>query len=176
MLPLDGPRWQELAQAYGPANDIPRLLDALERVSDLERPELWFGLWATLCSGGRVYSAAYAAVPHLVGFAERRPLADRVQALHLVGAVEAGRRHEHAPALPFDLTGAYEEAVARVAPLIARSVGEPWDADTAQVLAGVLAIVKGHPQFGMAALSLEPVVVCPACGTAHPPAGYDGGA
>ena len=173
-LPLDSPRWASLAQAYGPsAADAARLLDHLERVDDAGRAELWFGLWALLCPEGRVYPAAYAAAPHLVAFAERRPLADRVQALHLVGAVEAGRHAPHAPAVPDDVGAAYHAALARVAPLVARSVGEPWDADTAQVLASVLAIAKGHPRFGTAALALEPVVACPVCGAAHAPAGWE---
>lgn len=172
-LPLESVRWRALAQAYGPATDVPRLIDHLERVGDRERAELWLGLWATLCGGGgRVYDAAYAALPHLVAFAERRPLADRVQALHLAGAIEAARAAPPAaaappPALPDDLAPAYHAALARVAPLVARSVGEPWDPDSAQVLAGVLAIAKGHPRFGRAALALEAVTACRVCGAAH---------
>lgn len=173
MLALDSPRWQELAQAYGSARDIPRLLDHLERVTDEQRAELWFGLWSTLCREGRVYTAAYAAVPQLVAFAERRPIADRVQALHLVGGIEAGRHGGHAPPVPGDLAAAYHDAVARVPAIIARSVGEPWGADTTQVLAGVLAIAKGHRWFGMAALNLEPVIVCPVCGAAHAAPGWE---
>jgi hypothetical protein len=172
-LPLDSPRWHELAQAYGPAGDIPQLLDHLPRVSDDERAGLWFGLWGTLCVGGRIYTAAYAAVPHLLAFAERRPLADRVQALHLAGAVEAARLGAHAPPLPDDLADAYVAAVARIPVLIARSVGETWDADTTQVLASVLAVAKGHPRFGTAALALDAVVRCPVCGAAHAPAGWE---
>ncbi|CAA9353137.1 MAG: hypothetical protein AVDCRST_MAG11-3641 [uncultured Gemmatimonadaceae bacterium] len=174
-LPLDSERWASLAQAYGPsAADVARLLDHLERVDDAQRAELWFGLWALLCPDGRVYPASYAAAPHLVAFAERRPLADRTQALHLAAAIEAGRRAAPAPPLPDDVAAAYHAATARVAPLVARSVGEPWDADTAQVLASVLAIAKGHPRFGMAALALEPVVACPVCGAPHAPAGWGG--
>ena len=174
-LPLASGRWRELAQAYGPADDVPRLLELLElldAVGDRERAALWFGLWSLLCHDGAVYSASYAAVPHLVAFAERWPLGERAQALHLVGAVEAGRHDPGAPPLPSDLVRAYHTALARVAPLVARSVAEPWDADSAQVMAGVLAIAKGHPRFGRAALALEPVVTCPVCGSPHAPAGW----
>ena len=173
-LALDSPRWHTLAQAYGAAGDVPRLLGHLERVTDAERAELWFGLWALLCAGGRVYSASYAAVPHLVAFAARRPLPDRAQALHLIGAIEASRHGAPAPAVPDDVAAPYHAAVAQVAPLIARSVDEPWDADTAQVLASVLAIAKGHPRFGTAALALEPAIVCPVCGAAHATPGWGG--
>ncbi|MBC7671606.1 MAG: hypothetical protein H7247_04225, partial [Polaromonas sp.] len=70
MLALDSPRWQELAQAHGSAEDIPRLLEALQGLATTEdarvRAELWYGVWATLCPDGRLYDAAYAAVPHLL--------------------------------------------------------------------------------------------------------------
>lgn len=175
-LPLDSPRWPELAQAYGPAQDVPRLVEHLELVSDAERGEIWFGLWSLLCRQGSVYTASYAALPHLVGFAERRPLAERARSLHLVGAIEAGRLRPDAPPLPDSLAAAYHDALARVPGMIARSVGEAWDADTAQVLVSVLAIAKGHARLGMAALDLGPLVACPACGAAHAPAGWELGA
>ena len=152
---------------------MPRLVEHLDRVGDDGRAELWFGLWALLCPAGRVYTASYAAAPHVVAFAERRPLADRVQALHLAGSIEAARHAAHAPPVPDDLADAYREAVARVPALVARSAAEPWDAETAQVLAAVLAIAKGHPHFGLAALSLEPLVTCPVCGSPHAPAGWN---
>lgn len=123
-----------------------------------------------------MYTASYAAVPYLVAFAAVRPLGDRTQALHLAGGIEAGRHGPHAPPVPDDLAAAYGDAVGRVARLVAGSVDEPWDADTAQVLTGVLAIAKGHPRFGVAALSLEPVVACPVCGARYVPAGWELGA
>jgi hypothetical protein len=175
-LALESPRWRELAQAYGPADDVPRLLEHLDRVGERERAELWFGLWGLLCHQGTVYTASYAAAPHLVAFAARRPLADRVQALHLAGAIEAGRHGPDAPPVPDDLARGYHAAVAGIAALVARSAAEPWDADGTQVLASVLAIAKGHPRFGLAALNLEPVVSCPVCGAAHAPAGWGPGA
>jgi hypothetical protein len=171
-LPFGSPRWGELAQAYGSGEDIPQLLDYLARVSDDERTGLWFGLWSTLVSEGRVYTASYAAVPHLVAFAEGRPLADRAQALHLAGTIVAAQQEPGAPPVPDDVAAGYAGALARAAALVARSVAEPWDPDVAQVLASVLAIVKGHPRFGRAALALEPVVACPVCGAPHAPPGW----
>jgi hypothetical protein len=74
--------------------------------------------------------------------------------------------------VPGDVAAGYAGALARAAALVAGSVAEPWDPDVAQVLASVLAIVKGHPRFGRAALALEPVVACPVCGAPHAPAGW----
>jgi hypothetical protein len=67
MLALDSPRWSELEHAYGPAVDIPDLLRALDDLprSDGES-EPWFSLWSALAHQGDVYSASFAAVPHVV--------------------------------------------------------------------------------------------------------------
>ncbi|MFL5578435.1 MAG: hypothetical protein ACJ79S_20975 [Gemmatimonadaceae bacterium] len=173
MLPLDGARWRELTQAYGSAEDVPRLIGHLALVSEEARRELWVGLWSTLCHQGDVYDASYAAVPHLVAFAEGRPAHERAESLHLVGAIEVGRLSPAAPPVPGDLAASYRDALAAVPALVAGCVGERWDADTTQILASVLAIAKGHPRFGNAALGLEAAVACPVCGAAHPPAGWD---
>ena len=173
MLPLESDRWRELAQAYGAAQDIPRLIAHLDQVDDAVRRELWFGLWSTLCHRGEVYSASYAAVPHLVAFAARHSAAGAARALHLVGAIEVGRLTPGSAAVPPDLAAAYREALREVPAIVAARVVEPWDRDTVQTLCGVLAIAKGHPRFGNAALELEPMVACPVCDATHPPAGWD---
>lgn len=173
MLNLESPRWRELEQAYGGAEDIPRLLAHLPAVSEGERKELWFGLWSTLCHQGDVYSASYAALPHLVEFARGRPAAQAAEALHLVGAIEVGRVTSGAPPVPDDLLAGYRAALAEVPRVVAARAEEAWDADTTQVLSAVLAIAKGHPRFGNAALLLESSMSCPVCDAPHAPAGWD---
>jgi hypothetical protein len=175
MLPLDSARWRELRQAYGPAHDVPRLVAHLDHVGDADRAELWLGLWATLCGRGAVYTASYATVPHLVAYAGDRGAAERARALHLVGAIEAARHAPDAPAIPDDLAGDYAAAIERVAGRVAEVIGEPWDADTTQILCGVLAVAKGRPRFGSAVLQLEPVTQCPVCGAVHPTVGWEPG-
>ena len=172
MLPLDAARWRELTQAFGSAEDVPRLLAHLDLVDDVTRRELWLGLWGTLWRDGAAFTGSYAAVPHLVAWAATREATECARALHLVGAIALGRAHPASPALPDDLAPAYHEAIARVPGIVASRVAEPWDPDTTQVLASLLAIAKGHPGFGGAALQLEPIVTCPVCGDAHPPAGW----
>src|SRR5215475_8916129 len=67
MLSLDDPRWSELQHAYGVASDIPALLGQL---ADLPcshgNAEPWFSLWSALAHQGDVYSASFAAVPHVI--------------------------------------------------------------------------------------------------------------
>jgi hypothetical protein len=173
MLPLDSARWHELAQAYGSARDIPRLLEHLDQVHDAVRGELWFGLWSTLSHRGDVYTASYAAVPHLVAFAARHAAAEAARALHLVGSIEVGRLTPGNAPVPPDLEAAYSAALRQVPAIIAARLAEPWGRDTTQLLCGVLAIARGHPRFGNAALELEPLVTCPVCDATHPPAGWD---
>lgn len=172
MLTLESARWGELEQAYGSAEDIPRLLASLGSAGDAERGELWFGLWGTLCREGEVYTASYAAAPHLVAFAGEGSAARAAEALHLVGAIDAGRVTAGAPPVPDDLLPPYRDALREVPRLIAARAEEPWDADTTQVLSAVLAIAKGHPRFGNAALQLEASMRCPICRAAHATAGW----
>lgn len=173
MLELGSLRWRELSQAYGTAEDIPRLLEALEGADEGERRELWFGLWSTLCQQGDVYSASYAALPHLVRLAGGWGAERAAEALHLAGAIEVGRMTPGSPVVPEDLAGAYGRAMDEVPRVVAARVAEPWSADTTQVMSAVLAIAKGHVRFGGAALMLEASVECPVCGAAHVPRGWD---
>jgi hypothetical protein len=173
MLELGSPRWRELMQAYGTAEDIPRLLEVLAESSEEERGELWFGLWSTLCHQGDVYRASYAALPHLVRLAGDWGAERAAEALHLAGAIEVGRVTPGSPPLPEELAGAYREAIEELPRVVAARVAEPWSADTTQVMSAVLAIAKGHVRFGNAALLLESSVECPVCGASHVPAGWD---
>ncbi|MCA9574370.1 MAG: hypothetical protein H6726_03995 [Sandaracinaceae bacterium] len=75
LLPLDDDRWSALTHAYGPASDVPDTLRAIEaNVSPTYSPSLaemrrnptpWERIYP-LVHQRTVYSAAYAAVPHLV--------------------------------------------------------------------------------------------------------------
>jgi hypothetical protein len=67
LLSLDSPRWSELKHAYGQASDTPALLRRLANVPDsADDKEPWFSLWSSLAHQGDVYSASFAAVPHVV--------------------------------------------------------------------------------------------------------------
>jgi hypothetical protein len=67
MLELSSPRWGELRDAYGSAAKIPELLRQLSALpSDKGNSEPWFSLWSALAHQGDVYSASFAAVPHVI--------------------------------------------------------------------------------------------------------------
>lgn len=52
--------WSKLRDAYGSAEEIPRLLDEL--TPDPEA-EVWTELWGRICHQGTVYSSSFAALP-----------------------------------------------------------------------------------------------------------------
>ncbi len=67
MLRLDSLEWLELGHAYGSAHDIPILLTRLAS-GDNDALDPLFG---ALCHQGSVYSASFAAMPHLVAIAKQ---------------------------------------------------------------------------------------------------------
>lgn len=159
MLSLDSPRWGELAQAYGTAEDVPRLLAALGALPDeRDRAQLWFALWRLLCHEERVYSASYAAAPHVMAMLladDRLSLHERAQALQLVASIEGHRHHAGAPAVPGDLVAGYAAAVEQMPAVVCASAGESWDAEVARVMACALLVAKRQPRLGMALLAWD---------------------
>ena len=152
-LALESPRWRELTQAFGSADDIPRLLAALatERGAR-ERDELWFGVWATLCTDRRVFTASYAAMPHLLSITAEQGVAERALAAHVVTEVEIARHGHGAPAIPDDLVGAYARAVESLPAVVAELAAVPWNRPTALVMAAALLVGKRHPTMARAVL------------------------
>jgi hypothetical protein len=155
MLSLDSPRWAELEQGYGTAEDVPRLLDALATLDDpLARAEVWFALWRMLCRPDAVFNAAYAAAPHLLDVAADFELRERTEAIHFVSRIEVMRLTPTAPPIPPDLVADYAEAVEALPALVAGAVGEPWTPEIAQILAAAMLIGKRQGALGTALLDL----------------------
>ena len=154
-LALDSPRWPELLQSHGTAEDIPKLIEALTVIEGVrDRAELWFGIWATLCPDGRVYSAAFAAVPHLLAITHPRSLDERVAAMHVAAGVEIARHEPGAPAIPDDLVPSYATAIESLAMLVSQMALVPWDAVNAQILAAALLAGKRQPALARAMLAI----------------------
>lgn len=160
MLPLDDTAWSGLSDAYGASTDIPRLLADAEslpedRGSDTEP---YFSLWSALCHQGDVYSASYAALPHLVRIVEGNPARFRWTMLLLVHAIEAARSEGRGPPLPRDLAIPYQNALARV-PAMASTLlaGDRTEVELRVILAAC-ASSKGFAAIGEAIAELTPDV------------------
>ncbi|MFF1873877.1 hypothetical protein [Kitasatospora herbaricolor] len=78
--------WSQLNHAYGTAQDIPGLLDAM---SPDPEDACWERLWSCLCHQGAVFTASYAALPALAGAARRWSVTERRMPLYLAGAIVA---------------------------------------------------------------------------------------
>lgn len=121
--------WSALHHAYGPAVDIPALLqDArLAPAPSDYRDEPWFSLWSALCHQGDVFTASYAAVPELVAIAEGRRAEPGVlcECLYLAAMIELERSAPEGltppPPLPTESVAEYRTAIQRGATLA-------WDA------------------------------------------------
>jgi hypothetical protein len=80
--------WTTLRHAYGDASDVPGLLHQL--VPDPEA-EVWNALWSRLCHQGTVYSASFAALPHLLQSAQEWTPDQRTMVISLAGAIAVSR-------------------------------------------------------------------------------------
>lgn len=71
MLPRDSANapWSDVNDAYGPAAEIPVLLNRAEQAPD--DVAVWDELWGRLCHQGTIYPASVQAVPYLAELAER---------------------------------------------------------------------------------------------------------
>lgn len=160
MLPLDDARWSALSDAYGASSGIPKLLASAEMLPEDAngQTEPYVSLWSALCHQGDVYSASYAALPHLVRIVEANPDKFRWTLLLLVHAIEVARSEGRGPPVPDDLKGFYEDALARVpviaSPLLRRDMGE----EELRVILAACASAKGFPSVGEAIAELTPDV------------------
>ena len=168
MLSLDSTRWTQLTQAYGSAEDVPRLLEALACIgSETAREEVWFALWRTLYRPDEVYTASYAAVPHLLAISGRFPLRERAHGVHLVTRIEVTRKEPGSAVMPDDLVADYATAVESLPDFVASGNGEAWPADLAQIFAAAMLVGKRQPDLARGLLELGRALTCPTCGTEY---------
>jgi hypothetical protein len=157
-LPLDSPRWRELEDAYGKACDIPDLLRMLETVpSSDDDAEPWFSLWSALAHQGDVYSASFAAVPHVVRALATAPLAADCTYFQFPAVVEAWRQQKHV-LIPEDLQGAYSAALTALPGLVAQASAREWDSNFLACALSALAAAKGFGNVAGAVLEITPDV------------------
>jgi hypothetical protein len=160
-LALDSPTWRDLTHAYGDAADIPELLRQLESLppSAAYDSEPWFSLWSALAHQGDVYSASFAAVPHVVKVLATDPTRADSSYFHFPAWVEVCRTRTNTP-VPSDLAPAYFEALTRLPPLVAASAGQrEWDDDLLLCALAAIAASKGGAEVAEAVLELTPEVL-----------------
>ena len=158
MLKLDSPRWSELEHAYGKAADIPSLLRQLNDVPTSEgRQEPWFTLWSALAHQGDVYSASFAAVPHVVAALASAPTRADSSYFQFPAWVEICRYRKNI-AVPEDLQPAYAEALSKLPGLVAAASSREWNAEFLACALSSIAAAKGFAAVAEAAQELTPEV------------------
>jgi len=169
MLALSDPRWNTLNDAYGRASAIPGLLAQLaQQPADDGAAEPWYSLWSALAHQGDVYSASFAAVPHVVEALAAAPETASEVYFHFPAWVEICRHRNGVP-VPgdletadletadletADLETAYRAALARLPGLVAQAGSKPWDAGFTACALAAVAAAKGQHLLAEALLEL----------------------
>jgi hypothetical protein len=158
MLSLDDPRWAELTHAYGPASDVPALLRRLEPLASSNgTDEPWFSLWSSLAHQGDVYSASFAAVPHVVRVLSINPLEADHAFFQFPAWVEICRQRTSV-AMPNDLAPDYFAALASLPSLVGAAASREWDATFLSCALSAVAAAKGFGIVAEAVMELDPEV------------------
>lgn len=154
MLELNSPQWDELHDAYGSAAKIPALLRQLSALpSDNGSDEPWFSLWSALAHQGDVYSASFAAVPHVIEAIASAP--ERVSDVyfHFPAWIEICR-HKNGVDVPDELAACYFDALKRVPALVAGAVEKQWSVAFTGCALSATAAAKGQHDLAEALLEL----------------------
>ncbi|MBU0622597.1 MAG: hypothetical protein KJ795_12205 [Gammaproteobacteria bacterium] len=158
MLCLDDPRWSELQHAYGAAGDIPALLKQLADLPSSEKDkEPWFSIWSALAHQGDVYSASFAAVPHVIDVLASAPLRADLSYFQFPAWVEVCRV-KNGVSVPKDIAPAYFESLSRLPTLVAAAASRQWDEGFLRCALSAVAAAKGQPAIAEAVLELSPEV------------------
>jgi hypothetical protein len=165
MLDLRSSRWSDLSHAYGSAADIPNLLRQLESAPPQEnyKSEPWYSIWSSLCHQGGVYSATYAAMPHIIEVASRKGDRERFDCLNFVGYAEACRHRAGAPPIPADLKDDYLSAIDAAPEIFLACLKQKWDEEETKTLLGGFAAIKGYPKLGDVIIRLDSTLTCLEC-------------
>ncbi len=158
MLAIDDPRWSDLSHCYGPASDIPLLLQQLAKSPGPKHDYLdepWLSLWSSLCHQEDVFTASYAAVPHLVQIAAEAPGPVAFDFFLLPAAIEVSRVNGKGPAIPSFLAKAYQESLQALMESTSAHRADPWDQSMVLSVAAAQAIAKGHPRTAEALINLD---------------------
>jgi hypothetical protein len=114
--------------------------------------EPWFSLWSSLAHQGDVYSASFAAVPHIVHALSINPVQASECYFQFPAWVEICRNNTSSR-VPDDLRDAYESALAQLPALVAAAAKNEWsEGFTSSVLA---AIAASKGQYAVAETILE---------------------
>ena len=151
----DATRWANLQHAYGPASDTP---DLLRKLYDLpvsqDDAEPWCSLWSSLAHQGDVYSASFAAVPHVIDALSRAPEKADETYFHFPAWIEICRQKKGLE-VPEELRASYFGALERLPSLVAQAADRTWDESFLLCALSAIAASKGNAAVAEVVLELE---------------------
>ncbi len=114
MLDLDSTKWTELEHAYGNAGDTPDLIRAIasEQSPNYDDGGAWNDVYSSLFHQYSIYSATYAAFPHIVRVTLNGTLQQRMATLIVAGQIRVFGNSD--TPIPEELLPDFESAMKRV--------------------------------------------------------------
>jgi len=162
MLSLESPVWQRLTHAYGKASDVPGLLARLSAntaPANSYKDEPWLSLWSSLCHQGDVYTASYAALPHIVQIGTNALGPVDAGFFSLPACIEVARNKRRGPEIPPELAAAYFDGLRGLHKCAFHHASDDWNEGMAQVVAAALAASKGQFKLAEALMDLDDDII-----------------
>jgi hypothetical protein len=154
VLSLSSPRWQELEHAYGAAGDIPALLEQIALLPEDDGDSgPWFHLWSALAHQGDVYTASFAAVPHVIAALAASPATAHESYFHFPAWVEICRAKQ-AIAVPTELQESYFSSLAKIPQLVGLAATKAWGRGFLACALSAAAAAKGQHAVAEAILEM----------------------
>jgi hypothetical protein len=160
MLPLSDREWKNLSHAFGSASNIPDMLQDLaasKTKSSDYREEPWFSLWSCLCHQDDIYTASFAAVPHIFDIASKVDGPVDSSFFQLPAAIEIARCKGNGPEIPDHLSVDYFSAFPILVATIHSRKKEEWDKDMLLAVLAAFAVAKGAHSIGDTILNLDAI-------------------
>jgi hypothetical protein len=164
MIALDDPTWANLLHAHGPAIDTPKLLGRV--ASGDFSTEVSEALWGSLCEEGKVFTASYAALPHLVAALGKYEPGERLDLLVLITVIaRTADADVKSPLVPQPMRPAFDRALEEAKPY-ARDLlfAQHFQPEDVPYVLGVAAVLMGHTRAGLDLMELDAGMECPSCG------------
>ncbi|EEF63456.1 hypothetical protein [Pedosphaera parvula] len=180
-LPLDDPRWFLLQHAYGDASQessapscwsaksgfgdfstMPSIMDCLRSLQANPEPqsdhgvEPWNTLFSSLCHQGTIYSASFAAVPHIleIGLQAAEKGEIDIGFLLLPTLIEQSRLEGGQPETPAEIYETYLASLPCIHELAYAMSADSWNQHQTALVAAAMAVAQGHLQLSKCLLEL----------------------
>jgi hypothetical protein len=136
---------------------FPLCFDSLKTLPEAEgSSEPWFSLWSALAHQGDVYTASFAAVPHVVRVLATSPSSASSTCFQFPVWVQICRQR-HNLTVPEELSASYFTALEKLGHLVCAASSSDWDFEFLRVALSAMAISKGSALMAEALLELDEV-------------------